>query len=149
MFCDKSIPFSHKTKGVSIRREGPKGLPHLWPSKTMLSATISREFFSNILNLRFIVGLVLCVIIGVACIMILTHDYQQEMSDYNLRVNLQDEFLSKYAHRNRIGGMISPSARLLLYHHPPAETRWMAGPNLALEAGLMKRSKRSAKRLRY
>ncbi len=73
----------------------------------MLSAIISRECLSNILNLRFIVGLVLCVIISVACVMILTHDYQQEMADYNLRVNLQDEFLSKYAHRNRIGGMIT------------------------------------------
>jgi len=73
----------------------------------MLSAIISREFLSNILNLRFIVGLVLCVIISVACVMILTHDYQQEMADYNLRVNLQDEFLSKYAHSNRMGGMIT------------------------------------------
>ena len=73
----------------------------------MLSAIISREFLSNILNLRFIVGLVLCVIISVTCVIILTHDYQQEMADYNLRVNLQDEFLSKYAHRNRMGGMIT------------------------------------------
>jgi ABC-type transport system involved in multi-copper enzyme maturation permease subunit len=39
--------------------------------------------------------------------MVLTHDYQQEMADYNLRVNLQDEFLSKYAHRNRMDGMIT------------------------------------------
>ncbi|MFZ2146485.1 MAG: ABC transporter permease subunit [Sedimentisphaerales bacterium] len=73
----------------------------------MLKTIITREFLNNILNLRFIVGLVLCVIISVACVMILTHDYQQEMADYNLRVNLQDEFLSKYAHRNRIGGMIT------------------------------------------
>ena len=72
----------------------------------MLKAIISREFLNNILNLRFIVGLVLCVIITTACVMILTHDYQQETKDYNLRVNLQDEFLSKYAHRNRMGGMI-------------------------------------------
>ena len=28
----------------------------------------------------------------------------------------------------------SPSARLLLYHHPPAEARCMVGPELALEA---------------
>jgi ABC-type transport system involved in multi-copper enzyme maturation permease subunit len=73
----------------------------------MLSAIISREFFSNILNLRFIVGVILCVIITIACVMVLTHDYQQEMADYNLRINLQDEFLSKYAHTNRMGGMIT------------------------------------------
>ncbi len=35
----------------------------------------------------------------------------------------------------------SPSARLVLYHHPPAEARWMAGSNTALEAGLMEESK--------
>ena len=62
----------------------------------MLSVIISREFLSNVLNLRFVVGLVLCVIISVACVMILTHDYQQEMTDYNLRINLQDEYLNKY-----------------------------------------------------
>jgi ABC-type transport system involved in multi-copper enzyme maturation permease subunit len=38
--------------------------------------------------------------------MILTHDYQQEMKDYNLRVNLQEEFLSKYAHTNRINPLV-------------------------------------------
>jgi len=73
----------------------------------MLGAIILRELLSNILNLRFIVGLVLCVIITTACVMILTHDYRQEMNDYNLRVNLQDEFLSKYAHTNRMGAMIA------------------------------------------
>jgi ABC-type transport system involved in multi-copper enzyme maturation permease subunit len=39
--------------------------------------------------------------------MILAHDYQQELADYNLRVNLQDEFLDDYAHTNRIGGIIA------------------------------------------
>ena len=39
----------------------------------------------------------------------------------------------------------SPSARLVLYHHPPAEARWMAGPEQALEAGLMKGSKQAVK----
>ena len=72
----------------------------------MLRAIIAREFFNNILNLRFIVGLILCVIITVSCVIILAHDYQQELADYDLRVNLQDEFLSKYAHRNRMGGII-------------------------------------------
>jgi ABC-type transport system involved in multi-copper enzyme maturation permease subunit len=68
----------------------------------MLKAIIAREFLNNILNFRFMVGLVLCVIITVVCIIILSHDYQQEMKDYNTRVNLQDEFLSNYAHRSRL-----------------------------------------------
>lgn len=48
------------------------------------------------------IGLVLCLIITVACIVILAHDYRQELADYNHRVNLQDEFLSNYATRNRM-----------------------------------------------
>ena len=66
----------------------------------MLKAIIAREFFNNILNLRFMVGLVLCIIVTIACIMILAHDYQQELADYNRRVNLQEEFLSKHASDN-------------------------------------------------
>ena len=74
----------------------------------MLRAIISREFLNNILNLRFIVGLVLCVTVTVGCVIILVHDYQQEMGDYNHRIDLQDEFLSKYAHTNRISVLIWP-----------------------------------------
>ena len=68
----------------------------------MLRAIISREFFFNILNLRFIVGVILCLIITIACVIVLTHDYQQEMADYNLRINLQDEFLSNYEHEKSL-----------------------------------------------
>jgi len=68
----------------------------------MLKTIIAREFLDNILNLRFMVGLVLCLVITVACIVILAHDYRQELADYNHRVNLQDEFLSNYATRNRM-----------------------------------------------
>ena len=68
----------------------------------MLKTIIAREFLDNILNLRFMVGLVLCLIITVACIIILAHDYRQELADYNHRVNLQDEFLRNYATRGRM-----------------------------------------------
>ncbi len=68
----------------------------------MLKTIIAREFLNNILNLRFMIGLVLCIIVTVACIMILAHDYQQELADYNRRVNLQDEFLSNYATKGRM-----------------------------------------------
>ena len=66
----------------------------------MLKTIIAREFLNNILNLRFMIGLVLCIIVTVACIMILAHDYQQEMTDYNIRVNLQDKILDNYAKAN-------------------------------------------------
>ncbi len=83
----------------------------------LLKAIIAREFVNNILNLRFMVGLVLCVIITIACIMILAHDYQKELGDYNLRVNLQDEFLSNYAHDN------PRFFRMIRQHKPPERFR--------------------------
>jgi len=72
----------------------------------MLKTIITREFLNNILNLRFMIGLVLCIIVTVACIMILAHDYQKELADYNLRVNLQDEFLRNYAYRDGLFRLI-------------------------------------------
>jgi len=66
----------------------------------MLKTIIAREFLNNILDLRFIVGLVLCIIVTIACIMILEHDYRQEMADYYDRVNLEDEILDNYAPNN-------------------------------------------------
>ena len=63
----------------------------------MLKTIIAREILDNVLNLRFMIGLILCLIITVACIIILTHDYRQELADYNHRVNLHEEFLSKFA----------------------------------------------------
>jgi ABC-type transport system involved in multi-copper enzyme maturation permease subunit len=72
----------------------------------MLKTIIAREFFNNILNLRFMIGLVLCIIVTIACIMILVHDYRQELADYNLRVNLQDEFLDNSATYGRLSWLI-------------------------------------------
>jgi ABC-type transport system involved in multi-copper enzyme maturation permease subunit len=66
-------------------------------SLPLLKAIIAREFLNNLLNLRFIMGLILCVVITVACIAILAHDYRQELADYNDRVNMQDDFLNNYA----------------------------------------------------
>ena len=74
----------------------------------MIKSIIIKEFFDNILNLRFVVGFILCIIITLSSVIILSHDYQKEMKDHSLRVSLQDEFLNNYAHTNRIGGMIIP-----------------------------------------
>jgi len=65
---------------------------------------------NNILNLRFMIGLVLCIIVTIACIMILAHDYRQEMKDYNARINLEDEILDNYAHASsfRLIQMLRP-----------------------------------------
>jgi ABC-type transport system involved in multi-copper enzyme maturation permease subunit len=56
------------------------------------------------------IGLVLCLIVTVACIMILSHDYRQQMEDYHSRVNIQDEILDNYAVAKtyQITRMLSP-----------------------------------------
>jgi ABC-type transport system involved in multi-copper enzyme maturation permease subunit len=99
-----------------ISREFLKKIPTLLRAITLrrsrnstfrpLKAIIAREFLYNILNLRFMIGLVLCLVVTVACIIILSHDYQQELADYSLRGNLQEEFLSKYAFRQWLFRMI-------------------------------------------
>jgi len=67
----------------------------------MLKTIIAKEFLNNILNLRFMIGLVLCLLVTVACIMILAHDYRQEIKDYHARMNIQDETLDNYAVANK------------------------------------------------
>lgn len=54
------------------------------------------------------IGLVLCVIIMVACIVILSHDYRQELADYNQRVNRQHDILSNYASESLVRRVMRP-----------------------------------------
>ncbi len=63
----------------------------------MLRTLIQRELLNNILNLRFLIGLVLCLVATVACILILARDYRQEMNDYHATRNLQEEILGREA----------------------------------------------------
>jgi ABC-type transport system involved in multi-copper enzyme maturation permease subunit len=74
----------------------------------MLKTIIAKELLNNIYNTRFIIGFILCLIITTSCVVILSHDYQQELNDYHSRISMQDEFLREYAHTNRIYGMIIP-----------------------------------------
>ncbi len=59
----------------------------------MLKTLIKRELLNNILNLRFLIGLVLCLAATIACIMVLAGDYRREIKDYEATRNLQDEIL--------------------------------------------------------
>ncbi len=63
----------------------------------MFRTLIQRELLNNILNLRFLIGLVLCLLATTACIMILAQDYRREMKDYEATRNLQDEVLGTEA----------------------------------------------------
>ena len=104
------------------------------PAKTIvklrsLKTIIAKEFLNNILNLRFMIGLVLCIVVTISCIMILAHDYRQEMKDYNIRIHLQDEMLDNYAPANeyRLRQMLRPQKpperfRLLIIGIPANES---------------------------
>ena len=74
----------------------------------MLKTIIIREFLNNLLNLRFMIGLVLCVIVTVACVVILSNDYKHELAEYNLRVNRRDNILDNYASRSNLWNMLLP-----------------------------------------
>ena len=75
-------------------------------SLRLLKAIVAREFLNNLLNLRFMIGLVLCLVVTVACIIILSHDYRQELADYDHRVNMQEEFLSEPIMEGSIGRVL-------------------------------------------
>ena len=94
------LPISRETlKKISqvSKATMARALQSLRSSLQLLKIIIARELLNNLLNLRFTMGLVLCVVVTVACMAILTHDYRQELADYNDRVNMQDDFLNNYA----------------------------------------------------
>ena len=72
----------------------------------MLKSIIQKEILDHLYSLRFIVGLILSISVTVTCVVILTHDYEQELADFNERIVMQDDFLNNYAHTNRLGPML-------------------------------------------
>ena len=82
----------------------------------MLRVFIEHEIQNNLFNLRFLIGLILCIVLTISCTAILTHDYKKEMQDYALRRDMQDDFLDNYAHTNRLGP-------LMRQQKPPENTR--------------------------
>ncbi|HUU28120.1 MAG TPA: ABC transporter permease subunit [archaeon] len=82
----------------------------------MTGTIIYKELLDHLQSLRFMVGFVLCVILTVSCVIILTHDYSQEMRDYSIRLSMNDDFLEHYAHTNRVRGVLRA-------YKPPEEFR--------------------------
>ena len=74
----------------------------------MIKTIIIKEILHNVYNLRFIIGLLLSIIVTLLCVVILTSQYEKEMSDYSTRISQQDDFLKKYAHTNRVWWLIIP-----------------------------------------
>ena len=79
----------------------------------MIRLTFQKEILDHLLSLRFTVGLVLCLVVSLTAVIILTHDYQRELADYNQRIAMQDDFLNNYAHSLNVslGRIQSPLSR--------------------------------------
>jgi len=69
----------------------------------MLWVLVRKELLDNFLNLRFIALCVVAIVLIVSSIVVLTGQYQGELTDYHNRVNTQDAFIDQYGHSNRIG----------------------------------------------
>jgi len=98
----------------------------------MISVVIEKELRENITNLRFSMGTTLTAVLTILCVVVLTNQYRQETADYQTRQVLQDEFLAKYAHTNRLGVVSQPDKppeafRPLIMGLPSSTSGWMEG----------------------
>ena len=62
----------------------------------MFRSIIIKEFFDNLLNLRFSVGLMVSVVLTVASVMFQARAHSQRTQDYHTDVRLQEENIEKY-----------------------------------------------------
>ncbi|MCK5147463.1 ABC transporter permease subunit [bacterium] len=83
----------------------------------MLKTLIMKEIQEQVSSLRFITGLILCVLITCTAVVILTNNYKQEQDNFQQQITSQNHFLNNYAHTNRIGAIITPN-RPPAHFHP-------------------------------
>ena len=74
----------------------------------MFSILVKKELFTNIKNLRFEAGIILCVVLTVISMVILTGQYKDELVDFDRRLYYQDSFLEQYGHLNRALSFMEP-----------------------------------------
>ncbi|MEW6455721.1 MAG: ABC transporter permease subunit [Acidobacteriota bacterium] len=76
---------------------------------------VKKEALTNILNLRFTIGAMLCFLVMIVSMVVSERDYQNRFHTYKERTKLQNQALDSHANINDIGGLIitklkSPSA---------------------------------------
>ena len=69
----------------------------------MLTQIIQKEIYNNLLNLRFVIACVVSLVLMISSIVVLTSNYEDELSDYRNRVTTQDNFIDEFGHANRAG----------------------------------------------
>jgi ABC-type transport system involved in multi-copper enzyme maturation permease subunit len=62
----------------------------------MFRTIMIKEFLDNLLNLRFMVGLLVSVILTVACVMLQANTYSRRMQDYHNDIQQQEDTINKY-----------------------------------------------------
>jgi len=82
----------------------------------MLKTIIKKEILNNIFSFRFLVTFVLLLVIVSFMAFILTDDYLRRLDEYSLRQREIENYLGKYAHFNRIRGVIDPSQPPLAFY---------------------------------
>jgi len=75
----------------------------------MIGILVKKEIRNHVLSFRFLVTFVLLLVIVPVTTLILTNDYIRKQDDYSRRQAEIQNYLSRYAHFNRIGNVIEPS----------------------------------------
>jgi len=70
---------------------------------------VLKELRDHLLSLRFQVGLLLALVLVSVSAFVLSAQYSRENRDFFARHQQLEDFLGKYAHLNRVGGLIRPS----------------------------------------
>ncbi len=75
----------------------------------MLKTIVKKEILNNILSLRFLVTFILLITIISVTVFILTDDYVRRVDEFARRQSEVENYLSQYAHFNRIGNIVDPA----------------------------------------
>ena len=76
--------------------------------RELVKEIVIKEINNNLHNLRFTIGSLLILIASVLAVVIMSLNYQEELTDYHQSLKYQDEAIEKYAHLNRIWSFVQP-----------------------------------------
>lgn len=74
----------------------------------MFKTMVKKELLDTLLSLRFAVGWIIMLALITAAVLLLSADVKERKDQLSMMEKGSDEFISKYAHENRIGGIIRP-----------------------------------------
>ena len=81
----------------------------------MFKTIVMRELMDTVRSLRFMVGWLAMLVLMIAAVFLLSDDVRQRSERVEAIERSQEEFVSKYAHTNRIGYILQPT-------RPPEQT---------------------------